>query len=167
MWCHAVILSISRTFQVSHHFKPFQHIILTKKLFCKPFVSLTFSFFRSQLQWLFPESSLAVTLQLSTLVILLWNPASAMLSQHLPPAGRGLPHSSSRGLVCLIHLWIPSTWHRALPLSELSLGFLLEIFLVSQGKIVLLYTSFLELLFKTFSVLKPTLPKISSTYFGW
>ena len=31
-------------------------------------------------------------------------------------------------------------------LSELSLGFLLEIFLVSQGKIVLLYTSFLELL---------------------
>ena len=31
-------------------------------------------------------------------------------------------------------------------LSELSLGFLLEIFLVSQSKIVLLYTSFLELL---------------------
>lgn len=43
-WCHAVILSISRTFQVSHHFKPFQHIILTKSFSASP-LSLSHSHF--------------------------------------------------------------------------------------------------------------------------
>ena len=79
------------------------------------------SLFRSCLQWLSPASSLAVTLQSSTLVILLWNPASAVLSQHLPPAGRALPHGSNRDLVCLIHLWISSTWHSVLPLVRAQL----------------------------------------------